>query len=49
MINTNRSDFDAVGETESAVAIIAMAVCFVITLAVYTFFRFRQAMISEPA
>jgi hypothetical protein len=49
MINTSRSDFNAVGETESAVAMIAMASCFLATVALYTFFRFRQAMVGEAA
>lgn len=49
MINTSRSDFNAVGETESAVAIIAMASCFLATLALYTFFRFRQAALGSEA
>lgn len=49
MINTNRSDFNAVGETAPAVAIIAMASCFLATIALYTFFRFRQAMAGQAA
>jgi H+/Cl- antiporter ClcA len=49
MINTSRSDFNAVNETAPAVAIIAMAVCFLVTVALYTFFRFRQAMVGSPA
>ena len=45
MINTNRSDFNAVSETAPAVAMIAMVSCFA-TLALYLYFRYRHATLG---
>ena len=46
MINTNRSDFNAVSETAPAVAMIAMVSCFFATLALYLYFRYRHATLG---
>jgi hypothetical protein len=49
LLNTERSEFDAIGESTATVAIILMVICFGLSLAVWLFFRLRNGREPELA
>jgi hypothetical protein len=49
LLNTERESFDTLSETTPAIALLLMGVCFGLTLAVYLFFRIKNARSPSPA
>jgi hypothetical protein len=49
LLNSERSEFDALSESTAAVAITLMVICFGLSIAIWLFFRLRNGHQAEPA